>query len=143
MCVSECVFVCLCAPRSSCSRRPSLWTVANRLVMEVGLGRGGAEGSFASCSCTMTSMGRGLMLIQAQVSRAGAAPTLTLSRTTGSNKDLNMFRGGIGDIFFTSFKPISVENHVLDKKFSFLIKLISILLKIISASLCAGCPLPP
>lgn len=41
-----CVFVCLCAPRSSCSTPPSQWTAANRLLMEVGLKT--AEGTFAS-----------------------------------------------------------------------------------------------
>lgn len=41
-----CVFVCLCAPRSSCSDPPSQWTAANRLLMEVGLKT--AEGTVAS-----------------------------------------------------------------------------------------------
>ena len=67
VCVCVCVSVCLCAPWSARSGPPSQWTAAaNRLLIEAGLKTAG--GTFASDNKTVTSMGGGLLLIQAHAS---------------------------------------------------------------------------
>ena len=86
VCVCVCVSVCLCAPWSARSGPPSQWTAAaNRLLIEAELKT--AEGTFASDNKTVTSMGGGLLLIQAH-----ASPEQLHSWHRASNKDPEMFR---------------------------------------------------
>lgn len=81
----SCVRVCVCAGL----RHTSLWTEANRSVMEVELDSGGKKGELRESLPPAPAVWWPLRAEDYCSPRPRAAPTMT----THSNKDINIFRG--------------------------------------------------